>query len=162
MYYVQFHHCKLLLLINLRGFLSDPEVNLKRILECYYEESAVDDIASYARKRSGLGLYFILDGLDEYVPNKGGTCISKKECLPKCVVMVASRPAAVAQLRSKATACIEVIGFLKKQIYKYIEKYDFSTESKVSQLHRYLEDHPNVLHMCYLPIHVNCHGVLSS
>ena len=46
-----------------------------------------------------------------------------------------------------------MIGFLKEQIYEYIKKYDFSVESKVSQLHRYLEDHPNVLHMCYLPIH---------
>ncbi len=58
---LQFQHCKFLLLIHLRGFLSDPDVDLKRIIQCYYKGSAVDDIASYAHERSGLGLYFILD-----------------------------------------------------------------------------------------------------
>ncbi len=129
---------------------------MKHILECYYEGSDVDDIASYAHKRSGLGLYFILDGLDEYVPDKGRTCISKlikKDYLPKSVVMVSSQPAAIAQVQYKATACIEVIGFLKDQIYEYIKEYVFSVESKVCQLNSFLEKHPNVLHMCYLPIH---------
>ena len=51
------------------------------------------------------------------------------------------------------TKRVEVLGFLKPQIFDYIEKYDFSTGNKASDLHSYFDQHPNVYHMCYLPIH---------
>ena len=78
----------------------------------------------------------------------------KKEKLPRSVVIVASRPAAVARFRSIATKQIEVIGFLNDQISDYIKEYNFSVKSKCGELHKYLHEHPNVHHMCYLPIHV--------
>ena len=100
---------------------------------------------------------FILDGLDEYNPNsKGKTFIFKlikKELLPTSIVIVASRPAATAKLRNIASRQVEVVGFLKQQIEDYIEKYSFSDFCKREDLHNYLKQHPNVHHMCYLPIH---------
>ena len=67
------------------------------------------------------------------------------------MVIVASRPAAAADFRIGATRQIEVLGFLRDQIYDYIEKYPFSKLH--AGLIKYLDEHPNVLHMCYLPIH---------
>ena len=62
-----------------------------------------------------MGLCFILDGLDEYRPNpKRNTFIFKlikKLCLRNAVVIIASRPAASAQLRNSANKEVEVIGF---------------------------------------------------
>ncbi len=154
---LKFNHCRLLLLIHLRGFLNDPEVDLERIIKCYYHHKAVvDDIVTYVHRRSGLGLYLILDGLDEYIPRKDKTFIFdliKKEILPKSVVIVASRPAGVARFRYIATKQVEVLGFLNDQISEYIDGYTFSVESKSEDLHKYLDEHPNVHHMCYLPIH---------
>ena len=156
---LKFSHIKLLFLIHLRGFVSDPAIKLRNILECYYEddtESAVDDIMKYAHKRSGLGLCFILDGLDEYLPQNNNAYIFKlikKLELPKAAVIIASRPVAAAKFRDLANTQIEVLGFFKDQIYDYIEKYRFSVKSKCDKLHEYLDYHPNVHHMCYLPIH---------
>ncbi len=117
---LKFNHCRLLLLIHLRGFLNDPEVDLEHIITCYYHHKAdVDDIVTYVHRRSGLGLYLILDGLDEYIPHKNKTPIFdliKKVILPKFVVIVASRPAGVARFRSIATKQVEVLGFLNDQI----------------------------------------------
>ena len=156
---LKFDKVRLLFLVHLRGFLSDPNIKLHNILECYFNDdsdSAVDDITKYAHKHNGLGLCFILDGLDEYLPKKKDTYIHrliKRSQLPRVLIIVVSRPAAVADFRSMASKQIEVLGFLKKQISEYIKEYHFSDVSKRSELFKYLDHHPNVHHMCYLPIH---------
>lgn len=154
---LKFGHVRLLFLVHLRGFLSNPSIKLHNILECYFDgENDCDIIVKYASKHNGLGLSFILDGFDEYLPKKKDTYIHKlinKLQLPKAVVIVASRPVAVAHFRSSATRQIEVLGFLKEQIAEYINVYNFSGESKCEELLKYLDHHPNVHHMCYLPIH---------
>ena len=147
-------HVRLLFLIHLRGFCSDPNIGLSDLIGCYFSGSDVEVIEKYANKHGGLGLCFVLDGLDEYMPQRKNTYIYeliRKRVLPKSVVIVASRPAAAADFRKEATRQIEVVGFLRDQIYDYIEKYPFSKLH--SGLIKYLDEHPNVLHMCYLPIH---------
>jgi Ran GTPase-activating protein (RanGAP) involved in mRNA processing and transport len=47
---------------------------------------------------------------------------------------------------------VEVVGFRKEQISQYVEK-SFTEAGKARDLLRYLSEHPNVHHMCYLPIH---------
>ena len=148
-------HVRLLFLIHLRGFCSDPNIGLSDLIGCYFSGSDVEIIEKYADKHQGLGLCFVLDGLDEYMPQKKNTYIYeliRKHVLPKSVVIVASRPAAAANFRRGATRQIEVLGFLKDQIHDYIGSYTFLSSSK-SGLIKYLDEHPNVLHMCYLPIH---------
>ena len=150
-------HLRLLFVVHLRGFQGDPFIGLKDIIARYYESPVqIEAIMEYAAKHSGLGLGFILDGMDEYQPeNVGETYISKLIeglALPRALVIVASRPAAVAKYRRKANTRIEVLGFFKEHIRNYIESYEFSSQSKCSELLKYLEDHPNVHHMCYLPI----------
>ena len=152
---------RLLFLVHLRAFLNDPDIGLRKVLQCYYTQDSeyVGEILKFAGDHSGEGLCFVLDGLDEYSPKlEGNTFIFrliKKELLPKAVVIVASRPAATAMLRKVATKQVEVLGFLKEQIYQYVENYKFPTmeNSKRADLHKYLDEHPNVHHMCYLPIH---------
>ena len=151
---------ELLFLVHLRGFFNDPKISLRKIIQCYYKRH--DEIEKSAEDRSGEGLCFILDGLDEYSPkSKGDNFIfqlMRRDVLPKAVVIVASRPAATAMLRSIATKRVEVLGFLKEQIYQYVEIY-FPEGGKAGELHRYLDDHPNVCHMCYLfilPWFVSC------
>ena len=98
---------------------------------------------------------FVLDGLDEYLPQENCFIykLIKKLVLPGAIVIVASRPAAASAFRSVATKQIEVLGFLKPQIDDYVQRYPFSENSKCEGLRRYFEVHPNIHHMCYLPIH---------
>ena len=149
---------RFLFLVHLRGFFNDPDIQLTDIMKRYYKnESSVSSIISFAESNSGEGLCFILDGLDEYSPPKKNETmifqLIKRNILPKSVVIVASRPAAVAQLKKVATKRVEVLGFEKEQIFQYIKKYNFSSTDKTGDLHSYLAQHPNVHHMCYLPIH---------
>ena len=47
-----------------------------------------------------------------------------------------------------------MLEFLKQQIYEYIDSYFDEDQDKVLGLRTYLEHHPNVMHMCYLPLHM--------
>ena len=151
---------RLLFLVHLRGFFNDPGITLRDIVQCYYTNECkhmVDEIMQLSVDHNGDGLCFILDGLDEYNPEPQRNLfifqLIKRELLPKAVVIVASRPAATAKLRKVATKQVEVIGFLKEQISQYVEKYAFSEDVMSEDLLMYLNQHPNVHHMCYLPIH---------
>ena len=151
---------RFLFLVHLRVLLNDPSIKLRDILKHYYEDQVrLDQILDHSERFSGEGLCFVLDGLDEYSPKgKKNTTIFKlinKELLPKSIVVVASRPAAVVHLKSVATKRVEVLGFQKEQISQYIKEYKFSNVEKIQNLQSYLEQHPNVHHMCYLPIHAS-------
>ncbi len=69
------------------------------------------------------------------------------------MVVVASRPVATGTLRNICQACIEVVSLSKNQIYSYIKTYHFPHQNIVNTMRKCLDQHPNVLHMCYLPVH---------
>ena len=152
---IEWGHIKALFLIHLRGFRSRPSINLRDFLECYYtSEETVKLMGDYINSKDGLGVCFILDGLDEYQPNDKTAFVFKlieKKVLSKAVVIVASRPAAVAKCRSRGKS-VEVLGFFKKQISAYIDSYEFLDPSSSFMLKEYLANTPNIHHMCYLPI----------
>ena len=152
---MEWGHVKALFLIHLRGFHSRPSINLRDFLECYFtSEETVKSIGDYITSKDGLGVCFILDGLDEYQPDNKTAFVFKlieKKVLSKAIVIVASRPAAVAKYRSMGKN-IEVLGFFKKQISDYINSYEFCSPSSSSMLKEYLTNRPNIHHMCYLPI----------
>ncbi|NKC02322.1 MAG: NACHT domain-containing protein [Pseudomonadales bacterium] len=152
---IHFQSVRLLFLVHLRSFQSNPDVQLKDVVSQYFkDELDLATICSYCVKSKGLGYCFILDGLDEYQPRRKDVFIYqliKKQCLEKAIVLTASRPAAIAEYR-EADKQIEVLGFFNKQISEYINSYKFSTTDRCSSLKRYLDNHPNIHHMCYLPI----------
>ena len=149
---------KALFLIYLRGFHSNPGVSLKSLVKCYLSEEHVEAVCQYIEEHQGLGVCFILDGLDEYQPEMDEAVpnfvfqLIRGDVLPRAVVIVASRPAAVAMFTRVARRHVEVLGFFKQQVEEYINSYEFNSHLKQSTLKKYLEHHPNVHHMCYLPI----------
>ena len=153
----QWKAVRLLFLVHLRGYRSDPSVDLKAIIGKYFKDQLVVNVISdFAMKHHGLGISFILDGLDEYqASNIDDTFISKlikKDVLSNAIVIVSSRPAAVASFRTNDSKEIEVLGFFKKEIINYIHSYNFFSKCSKQGLINYLNQHPNVYNMCYLPI----------
>ena len=152
---MEWGHVKALFLIHLRGFHSRSSISLRCLVKCYFRsEERIKSICDYIECKDGLGICFILDGLDEYQPDDKAAFIFqliKKKVLSKAIVIVASRPAAVAKYRSMGKN-IEVLGFFKKQISDYINSYEFCSPSSSSMLKNYLTNRPNIHHMCYLPI----------
>ena len=144
-----------LFLVPLRVFRNKPKLELSDILELF--RGVTVDHQKLIEERDGKGVCFIFDGLDEFSPlDEKESIVFKiigKEYLVQSIVIVASRPVATAHLRSKATKVVEVLGFQKQQIFEYFMHYPFSEENKAADLNEYLSFHPNIIHMCYLPIH---------
>ena len=109
----------------------------------------------------GEGVCFILDGLDEYIGNNGENVIQEliyKRILPLAMVIVASRPVGTAVHRNNAKVSkrIEVLGFTRGNIDRYINNYPFGDDANMaSKLMAHLKLHTNTLHMCYLPVHAS-------
>ena len=156
----------LLFLVHLRRFGNRSDINLETVLRSTpvdFSEEDFQQIQTHIEDNQGEGVVFALDGLDEYCPGKKEMKTTfvhrliKGQILPKSIVIVASRPAASQKYRRDSTRCIEVLGFLKEQIYDYIDSYYDGNKDKhslVLGLRTYLEHHPNVMHMCYLPLHM--------
>ena len=153
---------RMVFLITLR-FLnySGRDKSLLDILEVFYGGEVLrKTIEQDLRECGGKGTCFIIDGLDEYQPKSIEKSVIyqliKKKCLPFSMVIVASRPVATNELKNDLFKRLEVIGFNKSQIYDYLETYPF-VKSDIpdagSKLKDFLKIHPNVLHMCYLPVH---------
>ena len=150
-----------LITLRLLNF-SGKDYKLTDLLNIFYEdELRRTAIECKLSKSGGKGACFIIDGLDEYQIDKAKDSVINrlinKKCLPFSMVIVASRPVATRELKKTCTKRVEVIGFSKDQMYAYLETYPFNVETcgMISKLKVYLGQHPNVLHMCYLPVHAS-------
>ena len=155
---------KIVFLITLRLLnFSKKDQSLLEVLEVFYGGEVLRKSVEHdLQECGGKGACFIIDGLDEYQhKNEKESVIYQlidKKCLPFSMVIVASRPVATNELRKNCSRRVEVIGFTKSQIIEYVETYPFNGSDKVisdmvSKLKLYLDQHPNILHMCYLPVH---------
>ena len=151
---------KYVFLISLQMFVNKSDLKLKDILNLFYDnEKAAQDVSENLRQFNGDSTCFIIDGLNEYSSRGREDSIIfqiiHKRYLPLSMVIVASRPVATAKLRRVASKQVEVVGFMREQISSYIKEYPFFDKMNApKELESYLNLHPNVLHMCYLPVHV--------
>ena len=141
---------------------SKRDKSLSDIIEIFYDSKEIKEIVEHDLKDfGGKGACFIIDGLDEYQIEREEdsviTQLMNKKVLRSSMVIVASRPVATHSLRRKCGRRVEVVGFTKEQISKYVENYPFESprgeaSDMVSKMREFLDKHPNVHHMCYLPV----------
>ena len=151
----------IVVLVPMRLFhTNDKDITLSDIFKmCIRNDDERCKVLQDIEKKSGEGVCFIIDGLDEYEHhNDCDTMILKLICkllLPLAMVIVASRPVGTALIRDEVpdTERIEVVGFKKDQILEYITCYYNEDQNMTSNLISYLKAHINVYRMCYLPVH---------
>ena len=152
---------RLLFFVNLNDVKKYPNVKLCDIIKKFFSnDKDIDVICHYAEEFDGLGYCFILDRFNEYItdgkdaPDNFIIKLIKKEIYAKSVVVISSRSAAIAEYRNKMDMVLEVTGFGDKQVTEYIKCYNFSKESKCSNLLKYLTEHHNICSMCKLPFYL--------
>lgn len=151
---------QLVLFVRLRQLNRLDDVNLYdlvRVSCIAFSHEEVENISLYIETRLGEDVVFVLDGFDEYAPGANkDNFISKlimKEVFFRSIVIVSSRPAATQRFRLTATKWIEVVGFMKKQVIEYVDTYFNDNENLAKKLKKHLQHHPNLMNMCYLPLH---------
>ncbi len=155
-------HSKLVVLVRLRYLSKKRDIYLHDLLRVAYgapSQADIDGLASYIEGRLGEDVVFILDGFDEYAPGASDdNYVSKlilKQVYSRSIVIVSSRPAATQRFRQCTTKWVEVMGFFNDQVVQYITSYFEKKKEKerAKQLIQHLEQHPNLMNLCYLPLH---------
>ena len=150
---------KLLFLVSLRVLSKmDGIIEMADILQLFYHNKTLAHNAlEHIQHCNGEGVCFILDGLDEYSEKESESVIFQlinNDILHMSMIIVASRPIATAELRNKCDRRLEALGFLKEEIDKYVHNYPFcGATSCAESMKSFLSEHPNILQMCYLPVH---------
>ena len=151
---------KLVFLVQLRHLGRKRDVDLCDLIRVACRTLSPNDICgltSYIEGTLGEDVVFILDGFDEYAPgiNEDNFVyrLIAKYVFPESVVIVSSRPAATQPFRQIANRWIEVVGFMEEQIREYIYSYFEDNQEKAKKLVEHLEQHPNLMNICYLPLH---------
>ena len=152
----------LLFLIFLRDPLVQKIASLKDLVKYYYQfdessDAIANSCANYLLQSDGDGIMFIFDGFDECPENLRQKDfifdILQRKRLPCCHLVVTSRPHASAHLRTKCNRFIEIVGFAKEDRQNYIINSLKNTED-VDKLNEYLDDHPIINSLCFIPFNM--------
>ena len=154
---------KLVLLICLR----DPAVQQMSFIDdllqsfCKRDKDATE-IASVCRKyfvnNNGEDLALLFDGYDEYPERLRKDSliadILEREVLPRCGLIVSSRPHASVSLREQVTVRVDILGFTEAEREHYIKESMKGQPQKIDELTQYLQGHSTISSLCFTPFNL--------
>ena len=121
--------------------------------------SLVDEV----RNNQGRGMLFVLDGLDELPKSlqREGVLVDllKKNVLPKCTIIVTSRPSAMDRLLTMSEPVIEkrieILGFSQESIDKYAATVFSSSIDQLEGFKSYVSrsSNPAIHSLMYVPLY---------
>ena len=159
---------------GLKAFHSFKAVILWSLKDpCILEFQSVDDliyhdsedikkhVIKYMRKFSGKGFLIVLDGWDE-LPSELAIKkqnflldLVKGKSLPLASVIITSRSIQTQKLLKASFfhKAIEIHGFTKTHVRVYVKKCFQHNPDMAEQLLVYLNERPDILSICYVPMH---------
>ena len=154
---------KLVLLICLRDPTIQQAVSMSDLLQgfCEVKRRAAQIAAAchdHLSENGGKDLVFLFDGFDELQAElQEDSLIAKildRELLPKCTLIVSSRPHATVHLRAIATVKIDILGFSEVQRNQFIQQALEEQPQSSKELIQYLEDHITISSLCAVPFNM--------
>ena len=144
-------------------YLRDPAVanikHLKDLVHYFYnfDEDATEQSKQCAKvlnSRDSNDVTIIFDGFDEFDSSSDSliTDILHRKVLPQCRIVVTSRLTASDRLHRIADVRVEVLGFSDKSKIQYIKQELKEHPDKVNKLQSYLNTHPSIQSICYMPM----------
>ena len=141
--------------------LRDPAVRkmstVSDLVSYFYKRSAESQKAftNIISKENGRNITFLLDGYDELPPSEREESFIAKiiahKILPLSAVVVSSRPHASIGLRSNAVCQVDILGFTKYDQFQFFQNALKDQPVKLNELSHYLDTHPTIYSLCYIP-----------
>ena len=160
---VQLRKYKLVLLIRLRDPNFQEVKFLDDILKCFcIGDRRAPQIAAacskYLLQSGGRELAFLFDGYDEFPKElQSGSLIDnilRRKLLPKCGLVVSSRPHASENLRQNAKLIVDILGFTEQEQQLFIQQALEGQRQKICELQQYLDHHMTISNLCYVPFNM--------
>ena len=157
---LQHYHTVVLLKLREKWVLN--AASLSDLFRYPYQPEFSKTIAHELHHSEGLNFLLVMDGFDEVSHSFNESSVVKsilcKELLPKCTIILTTRPVAKAALKRicqpEIDKHIEIIGFPEEERVKYItEVFSKEPELQVNFL-KYMFHVPHIKSMMYIPL--NC------
>ena len=144
-------------LLNLREEKIAKAKSLDDLFQ-HYDEDLLREVVQHIKKTGGEGNLLVSDGFDE-LSEKERTQhslfldIIRGKVLPKCSVIVSSRPYASQMLQQmkSITHHVEIVGFTEKQVKECIRQ-NITDKPKAEELIDQLKQRLDILSLCYTPL----------
>ena len=156
----QFH---LLLLLPLRHRAISSAQSIHEVIQYFHKNKDIcDAVVSYLEEEEGNNVLIVADGWDELGERerKEGSFFYNLllNTFPFASVIITSRPSASAHLRKYMKRFIEIVGFGKESIEKFIQA-ELSDRDKAIYLLQQLENNPMIESVCSIPLNcaIVCH-----
>ena len=127
------------------------------VLTSVANKNVAADIAQYVDRYDGDGVVFILDGFDEMSEEMRQSSIVRDilegRLAPKASFLITSRPIAAQSLYPLVDRRIEVTGFGKEEVEKYVTNYFATSDAAVGEeLISTLHSRPTIRNLCFVPL----------
>ena len=123
---------------------------------CCRNQGTSQVLEQYLYSNRGSNLVIILDGYDETSENvKQNSLIADiihRRELPKCTLVISSRPLSTGQLHSNMDCRVEILGFTNSDRQKFIQDSFKNTPEKIPVLQEYLNENSLISTFCYIPL----------
>ena len=123
---------------------------------CCRNQSISQILEQYLYNNHGSNLVIILDGYDEASENvREDSVIAKiihRKELPKCTLVISSRPLSMGQLYNNIDCRVEILGFTNSDRQKFIQDSLKNTPEKIPVLQEYLNENSIISTFCYIPL----------
>ena len=114
--------------------------------------------SDYLSENNGEDLALLFDGYDEYPEklrkNSLIADILKRKVLPRCGLIVSSRPHASVSFRQEATVRVDILGFIEAEREHYIKESMKGQPQKIVELTQYLQTHSTISSLCFVPFNL--------
>ena len=145
-------------------FLRDPMVrNITEVpsLVKYFcqTESLANKVTDWLIETGGEYLTIVLDGYDEMCKENQGHCIVdsiiNRQILPKCSIIITSRPGFSLRLHDNVSCRAEILGFSRKDQQNFIHNALKGKHDRIKGLIGFLQTNPSINALCCIPLNMS-------
>ena len=123
---------------------------------CCRSQGTSQVLEQYLYTNQGSNLVIVLDGYDETSENvKQNSLIANiihRRELPKCTLVISSRPISTGQLHGNMDCRVEILGFTNSDRQKFIQDSFKNAPEKIPVLQEYLNKNSLINTFCYIPL----------
>ena len=145
-------------------FMRDPKIksitDVPSLAKFFCQsDTLTNKITEWLVETKGEYLAIVLDGYDEISTETRSHCIIdriiNRQILPKCAVIITSRPTASLHLHDKATCRAEILGFSRDYQQSFIQNALKGQNNKIKRLRGFLQSNPSLNALCYIPLNMS-------
>ena len=148
---------KVVIQVTLRSLPKDQKLSLEDLIFTSVGDAAiVQEVTDFITAHQGQGVLFIFDGFDELseeMREKSPVCdIITGYLAPHSSFIVTTRPIAAESLYHHVDRRVEISGFGRKEVKKFILEYFASNPSAGEKLLSTLSRRPHIMNLCFTPL----------